>query len=100
MMFVLEPPHAYVHSYHGQVIERVLPLGEARALCARMGASADACAWTSKGKCYLVIPRDGPVRALSAYRRHELAHCNGWDHARGGGSGSEKVREGTVNDER
>jgi len=29
-MFVLEPPHAYVHPYRGAVIERVLPLNELR----------------------------------------------------------------------
>jgi hypothetical protein len=81
-IFVLEPPSHYVHPYRGPVIERVLPLAEARRICASMGAPADACAWKSKGTCHLVIPRGGPVRNLSAYRRHELAHCNGWDHSR------------------
>jgi hypothetical protein len=75
---VLEPPTQYVHPYHGAVIERVLPLTEARRLCARMGARADACSWIKGGTCYLVIPSDGPVRDLNAYLRHELAHCNGW----------------------
>jgi hypothetical protein len=28
--------------------------------------------------CYLVIPRNGPVKDLRAYVRHERAHCNGW----------------------
>jgi hypothetical protein len=47
-----------------------------------MGVSADACSWVAKNKCYLVIPRSGPVKDLNAYRRHERAHCNGWseDH--------------------
>ncbi len=47
-----------------------------------MGVSADACSWIAKHKCYLVIPRNGPVSDLNAYRRHERAHCNGWaeDH--------------------
>jgi hypothetical protein len=67
------------------VIERVLPLAEARRICARMGVRADACAWTKRGTCYLVIPRGGPVSDLSAYSRHELAHCNGWSHSHGGG---------------
>jgi len=75
---VLEPPPQYLHPYHGTVIEHVLPLAEARRLCARMGAPADGCSWTKRGACYIVIPRGGPVRDLSAYRRHELAHCNGW----------------------
>ena len=80
-VYVLEPPTQYVHPYHGQVIERVLPLHEARNLCAHMGAPADACAWQSKNKCFVVIPRNGPVSDLKAYRRHEIAHCNGWDHS-------------------
>jgi hypothetical protein len=25
-----------------------------------------------------VLPRGGPVRGLASYRRHEVAHCNGW----------------------
>lgn len=83
-IFVAEPPPQYVHRFNGPVIERVLPLAEARRLCARMGAPADGCAWTSKGRCYIVIPSNGPVRDLGAYRRHEIAHCNGWGH--GGGS--------------
>jgi hypothetical protein len=60
----------------------VLPLAEARRLCARIGARADACSWIKGSTCYLVIPRDGPVRDLGAYSRRELAHCNGWSHGR------------------
>jgi hypothetical protein len=80
MIFVLEPPQQYIRPYHGPVIERVLPLAQARALCRTRGVSADACSWTSKGKCFVIIPRDGPVKSLAAYRRHEIAHCNGWNH--------------------
>jgi hypothetical protein len=61
------------------VIERVLPLSEARRVCASKGAPADACAWISNGACHLIVPRNGPVRDRAAYRRHEMAHCNGWD---------------------
>jgi hypothetical protein len=43
-----------------------------------MGVHADACSWVAKNRCYLVIPRRGPVKDLGAYRRHERAHCNGW----------------------
>lgn len=90
---VQEPPPQYTYRYHGPVIERVLPLAEARRLCARMGAPADGCAWVSRGKCYIVIPRNGPVRDLSAYRRHEMAHCNGWSHGRGGVQSEYRTRE-------
>jgi hypothetical protein len=81
-IYVLEPPPRYNHPYAGAVIERVLPLQEARRACAHMGVHADACSWLAKNKCYLVIPRGGPVKDLRAYARHERAHCNGWpeDH--------------------
>jgi hypothetical protein len=75
---VLEPPARYDHRYAGPVIERVLPLGVAREVCAHMGAAADACSWVTHHTCYIVIPRDGPVSDLRAYVRHERAHCNGW----------------------
>jgi hypothetical protein len=81
MIFVLEPPAHYVHPYHGQVIERVLPLAQARAACAQRGVRADGCSWLIKGRCYIVLPSKGaPVKSLAAYRRHEIAHCNGWHH--------------------
>jgi hypothetical protein len=80
---VAEPPPQYTLPYRGPVIERVLPLAEARRLCASRGVRSDGCAWVSRGKCYIVIPTGGPVRDLSAYRRHEIAHCNGWSHGHG-----------------
>jgi hypothetical protein len=82
-LYVLEPPGQYVHHFNGPVIERVLPLAEARRVCAGKGAPADACAWVANGTCHLIVPRNGPVHDRSAYRRHELAHCNGWDHSHG-----------------
>ena len=81
---VLEPPPQYTH-YSGPVIERVLPLAEARRACAHMGVRADACSWKKGKVCHIVIPTGGPVRNLGAYRRHEVAHCNGWEHGHGGG---------------
>jgi hypothetical protein len=80
-VYVLEPPARYTHHFNGPVIERVLPLAEARRICAGRGAPADACAWTANGACHLIVPRNGPVHDRAAYRRHELAHCNGWDHS-------------------
>jgi hypothetical protein len=77
-IYVLEPPLRFNHAFSGQMIERVLPLNEARAVCAHRGAPADACSWVAHGACYLVVPRGAPVEDLSAYVRHERAHCNGW----------------------
>jgi hypothetical protein len=79
-IYVLEPPAHYNHHYSGAVVERVLPLAEAQAACAHMGLTADACSWVAGHKCFMVIPRGGPVKQLAPYVRHERAHCNGWDH--------------------
>ena len=88
---VLEPPPGMTH-YSGPVIERVLPLAEARAACGRMGVHSDACAWKKGNSCYIVIPTGGPVADLGAYRRHEIAHCNGWEHSHGEYAGGHSGR--------
>jgi hypothetical protein len=28
--------------------------------------------------CFIAIPADGPDPIPGDYRRHEIAHCNGW----------------------
>jgi hypothetical protein len=38
---------------------------------------------------FVVIPRNGPVSNLSAYRHHEVAHCDGWSHSHSGAANSE-----------
>jgi hypothetical protein len=75
----LEPPVQYNHPYDGPVVERVMPVAEVRALCTSVGASGPfvACAWVSHGVCHIVLPNDEPA-PVSTYRRHEIAHCNGW----------------------
>jgi len=83
----LEPPARYNHPYSGQVVERVVPEAEVRSLCMSMGADpiSTACSWQSNGTCYIVLPSDGRA-PVSTFRRHEIAHCNGWpaDHPRDG----------------
>jgi hypothetical protein len=77
-MQVTVPPERYDH-YSGPVIERVLPLDEARKLCAEIGIYADGCAGIiqSSGVCYIVVPSDG-FDTVEAYIRHERGHCAGW----------------------
>jgi hypothetical protein len=82
----LEPPARYNHPYNGPVVERVMPVADVRALCMSKGASARgvACSWVSDGACYIVLPNDEQA-PVPTYRRHEIAHCNGWpaDHPHG-----------------
>jgi hypothetical protein len=79
MPTVTPPPPQYDHGYSGPVIERILPLEEARKLCADIGITADGCSGIIQpsGACYIVLPSDG-FDTVEAYRRHELAHCAGW----------------------
>ena len=83
-MQVTVPPPEYDHAFPGIVIEQILPLGEARALCDRIGVGQfDGCAGyvtMSDGTkaCFIVLPTDGPDPNIDHYRRHEIAHCNGW----------------------
>jgi hypothetical protein len=65
----------------GAACKQQCSLAEARKACAGKSVHADACAWTGNGACHLVIPSNGPVRNHAAYRRHEMAHCNGWEHS-------------------
>src|SRR5262249_20099992 len=75
----LEPPAQYNHAYNGQVVERVVPEAQVRSICMSMGLDllTVACSWQSKDTCYVVIPNDGQA-PVDTYRRHEIAHCNGW----------------------
>jgi hypothetical protein len=81
-MQVTVPPLKYDHAYSGPVIERILPLAEARQLCASIGIYADGCSAFVTGEngshaCYIILPSDG-FDTVAAYRRHETAHRNGW----------------------
>jgi hypothetical protein len=83
----LEPPEQYNHPYNGQVVERVVPAAEARTLCMSMGADllGVACSWQSNGTCNTILPND-EYAPVATFRRHEIAHCNGWpaNHPRDG----------------
>jgi hypothetical protein len=76
----LEPPAQYNHPYDGPVDERVMSVSEVRTLCTSLGATNPrgvACSWISGGTCHIVLPNDEQA-SVSVYRRHEIAHCNGW----------------------
>ncbi len=83
----LEPPEQYNHPYNGHVVERAVPVAEARTLCMSMGADllGVACSWQSNGTCNIILPND-EYAPVATFRRHEIAHCNGWpaNHPRDG----------------
>jgi hypothetical protein len=65
------------------VIEKLLTLEETRKLCTAIGVGqVDGCAGyvtMSDGTkaSFVVLPTDG-FDNIDNYRRHEIAHCNGW----------------------
>jgi hypothetical protein len=83
------PPAQYDHAYPGPVIERILPLDEARKFCEQIGVGQfDGCAGyvtlqDGSKACFIILPdQDAPDPIIDHYRRHEVGHCNGWpaDH--------------------
>ena len=85
---VTPPPARWDHAFVGDLIEKDLPLKEAKDLCFQLGnGKAEACAgvgtYTTGEKigqriCIIVIATDDLHGAKDQYRRHEIAHCNGW----------------------
>lgn len=78
IVMVLPPPARFDHPYKGPVTEYRMFVDAARHLCKKQGVEADSCSWVSKGRCYIVVPWDAPVKDPAQYQRHEIAHCNGW----------------------
>lgn len=79
LTMVLQPPARFNHPYRGKLTEYRMFVDAARMLCKKQGVEADSCSWVDKSsRCYIVVPWDAPVKDLSQYQRHEIAHCNGW----------------------
>jgi hypothetical protein len=88
---VTPPPARWDHKFVGDLIEKDLPAKEAEDLCLKLGnRKAEACAgvgtYTSGEKigqriCIIVIATDDRHGTLEQYRRHEIAHCNGWNQS-------------------
>ena len=77
--YMMEPPARYDHPYHGQVIEHVMSPAQVAMLCASHGAFGNGCSWKGNGICHIFLPK-GDELLLASLRRHEMAHCNGWNH--------------------
>jgi hypothetical protein len=86
---VTPPPSRWDHAFVGDLVEKDLPSKEAEDLCFQLGnGKAEACAgvgtYTTGEKigqriCIIVIASDDLHGTLERYRRHEIAHCNGWN---------------------
>jgi len=83
MLFgVLMPPAEFDRAYTGPLeIEYAAP-ADVNALCAT-GRYVRACAIIGDGWCKIILPKDTgvyPRKTLELLMRHEIAHCNGWEH--------------------
>jgi hypothetical protein len=74
----ISPPARYDHAYKGKMIVRMASTPEVNRACHGGGACTIALA-LRHGVCSIVLPNDQPAY-FDAYRRHEIAHCNGWRH--------------------
>ena len=88
------PPAEYDHSYPGQLYVLERPIAEIDEICCggephpTMGRVL-ACAIPMPDRCIIFLPKVEPGGVSKPqqdrFRRHEIAHCNGWlaDHAGG-----------------
>lgn len=92
------PPKHFEHEYMGALAEYRVPLGRAASKCNALarqfgqpathpmkieGRPLYGCAYPFKGECFIVWSFDPSGRdphMASNVRRHEIAHCNGWEH--------------------
>lgn len=92
-MIIAEPPVIYSHPFPGKVIELRLSADDVHDVCRwptqkpsqQSQTRITGCAFLHRDDlCIIVMPIDMPEPRLSALRRHEIAHCNGWpaDHRR------------------
>lgn len=73
----LYPPAGYDHPYRGKLVI----VYESPAKIARDCGKRDCVAWTTgsrRGRCVIHVPNVGPY--VGALIRHEVGHCNGWEH--------------------
>jgi hypothetical protein len=71
------PPPRYDYPPHMKVIERRISYAELQQMCGPvpMGAVVMGCTFTSNRTCFVHLAPGADQRV----RRHELAHCNGWN---------------------
>lgn len=84
---VLAPPEAFDRPYDGILIVEYVKPDAVTALCkgarSARGKIVAACAMRRAGICRIVFPLDTgvhPRKRLDLLMRHEIAHCNGWEH--------------------
>lgn len=78
---ILDPPPAYDHPHAGSVVEWIMRAPQVDGYCRKAGVKLEhgqviGCAFKIGETCFIVISR----HAIPVLRRHEVAHCNGWEH--------------------
>ncbi len=89
------PPANYDHPYNGHVVEHRLSNDAAAMACARIGVSGASCMIKPTGACVIYIPTGYGKEMTAYYKRHEVAHCNGWPPDHPGGRFAE-IKERTM----
>jgi hypothetical protein len=73
---IMEPPPDYVYANRHMEI-RHYSKEQLMAFC-----GGGACAILGKKHCIIMLPNPNEVSGwiYAYYKRHEMAHCNGWKH--------------------
>lgn len=88
------PPAQYDRPFSGDLSVTKVPVGQVDEACValytrhgkaawrwQVGANQHGCTILSGNRCEVIIPRGNIMRATpAAVLRHELGHCNGWQH--------------------
>jgi hypothetical protein len=83
------PPAIYDRAYKGKLIIRQGTLAQVAHFCNTQNGVVSryrvlGCSMPNDHSCFVMIPRVGgrvTASIQAQIRRHEIAHCNGWDHS-------------------
>ena len=75
----LIPPPEYDYPYDGVVHVEVVDRDNIQRECGGPPNIAG-CAWVDNDICYVIIAGKTLRASVEDILRHEIAHCNGWEH--------------------
>jgi hypothetical protein len=79
MAIPLLPPPDFDFPFPGETFVSIIERAHVQPECGG-AANVAGCAWTDGETCWIVIAGETLRASLVDILRHEIAHCNGWEH--------------------